>query len=344
MRVRQFASVGVWLSCAVGGTLVGAQQPGVGQTPSSLPLTAPIRERGTSVTPAFEGWYFDKDGSQRVMIGYFNRNTKQEFDIPAGPNNRIEPGPADQGQPTHFNAARQWGVFTIRLPKDFGTKKLSWTIVANGFTNTITLHTQPDYIVEPFEDAANKNTPPKLTFQANGAIFTGPPSTIAEKFTGTVGVAVPLTVWISDEGAKINVPERFGRGRGRGAAAGRAADAAAAPGGAAGVAGATGAGGPGAAARGAAPEGFTPPPAMAVTWTKFRGPGDVKFDNVKPSIDRAADGKAVTNATFSAAGDYILRVEGNDNTGSGGGGFQCCWSNAHVSVIVKPAAGTGGER
>jgi hypothetical protein len=322
MRVRQFATVGLLLSCAVGGTLVGAQQPGVGQAPSSLPLTAPIRERGSSVTPAFEGWYFDKDGSQHVMVGYFNRNTKQEFDIPVGPNNRIEPGPADQGQPTHFNAGRQWGVFTIKLPKDFGTKKLSWTIVANGFTNTITLHTNPDYIVEPFEDAANKNTPPKFRFQPNGPIFTGPPQTIAEKYTGTVGVPVPLTVWISDEGPKINVPEPSGRGRGRG----RGAEAPAA-----------GAAGRGAAApaRGAAPEGFTPPPPMALTWTKFRGPGDVKFDNNKPSIDRAADGKTVTNATFSAPGDYILRVEGNDSTGSGGGGFQCCWSNAHVSVTVK---------
>jgi hypothetical protein len=328
MRVRQFASVGLLLSCAVGATLVGAQQPGVGQTPSSLPLTAPIRERGTSVTPAFEGWYFDKDGSQRVMVGYFNRNTKQEFDIPVGPNNRIEPGPADQGQPTHFNAGRQWGVFTIKLPKDFGTRKLSWTIVANGFTNTITLHTMPDYVVEPFEDAANKNTPPTLKFQANGPIFTGPPQTIAEKYTATAGVPLPLTVWISDEGPKINIPEQRGRGRGRAGAAG-----------AAGASGATAAPG-----RGAAPEGFTPPPPMALTWTKFRGPGDVRFDNNKPTIDREADGKAVTNATFSAPGDYILRVEGNDSTGSGGGGFQCCWSNAQVSVTVKPAGGTGGER
>jgi hypothetical protein len=91
----------------------------------------------------------------------------------------------------------------------------------------------------------------------------------------------------------------------------------------------------GAAARGAAPEGFTPPPAMALTWTKFRGPGDVTFDKNKPAIDRAAEGKAVTNATFSAPGDYILRVEGNDSTGVGGGGFQCCWTNAHVAVTVK---------
>jgi hypothetical protein len=341
MRGRQFASVGLLLSCAVGGTLVGAQQPGVGQTPSSLPLTAPIRERGSSVTPAFEGWYFDKDGSQRVMVGYFNRNTKQEFDIPAGPNNRIEPGLPDQGQPTHFSPGRQWGVFTIKLPKDFGTRKLSWTIVANGFTNTITLHTNADYIVEPFEDAANKNTPPKLKFQPSGSIFTGPPQTIAEKFTGTVGVPVPLTVWISDEGPKINIPEPRGRGRG---AAGRGAEAAAGATGATGAGGATGTAAGRGAARGAAPEGFTPPPPMAVTWTKFRGPGDVTFDNNKPTIDRAADGKTVTTATFSAPGDYVLRVEGNDNTGSGGGGFQCCWTNAHVSVTVKAAPGTGGER
>ena len=335
MRGRQFGCVGLLLSCAIGGTLVGAQQPGVGQTPSSLPLTAPIRERGTSVTPAFEGWYYDKDGSQRVMVGYFNRNTKQEFDIPAGPNNRVEPGPADQGQPTHFNPGRQWGVFTIKVPKDFGSRKMSWTIVANGYTNTITLHTMPDYIVEPFEDAANKNTPPKFKFDPSGADVTGPPSAIAAKFSGTVGVSVPLTVWIADEGAKVNVPEpRAGRGRGRGACGAEPA--------AAGASGATDASGRG-AARGAAPEGFTPPPAMAVTWTKFRGPGDVKFDNNKPSIDRAADGKTVTNATFNAPGDYILRVEGNDSTGSGGGGFQCCWSNAHVSVTIKPAAGTGGQ-
>ena len=217
MRLRQFACVGLLLSCAGGGTLLRAQQPGVGQTPSSLPLTAPIRERGSSVTPAFEGWYFDKDGAQRVMVGYFNRNTKQTFDIPTGPNNHIDPGPADQGQPTHFDAGRQWGVFTIKLPKDFGTRKLSWTIVANGFTNTITLHTNADYIVEPFMDAANKNTPPVLKFKPDGPAFTGPPSVIAEKYTATVGTPLALTVWASDEGPKINIPEPRTTGRGRGA-------------------------------------------------------------------------------------------------------------------------------
>jgi hypothetical protein len=64
----------------------------------------------------------------------------------------------------------------------------------------------------------------------------------------------------------------------------------------------------------------------------------VKFDNPKPSIDRNDNGKSTTNATFSAPGEYILRVEGNDSTGAGGGGFQCCWSNVHVGVTVKGAS------
>ena len=69
-----------------------------------------------------------------------------------------------------------------------------------------------------------------------------------------------------------------------------------------------------------------------------RGPGEVTFGKEKPEIDKAADGKTSTTATFSAPGEYILRAQGNDNSGEGGGGFQCCWTNALVKVAVK-----GGE-
>ena len=318
MRGRVLAGIATIGIGWAGAALAGAGQQGIGQSPSSLPLTPTIREKGSSVTPAFEGWYYSKDGSQNLLVGYFNRNTKQELDIPVGPNNRIEPGGPDMGQPTHFATGRQWGVFSIKLPKDFGTKKLTWTIVANGLTNAITLHTQADYVVEPFEDAANKNTPPKLKFRDGGQLFTGAPVGIAEKYTATVGEPLTLTVWATDEGAKINVPE--GRGRGRGAAARGPAPGA----------------GDAAAGRGATPEpAFTPPPPIALTWTMFRGPGAVKFENQKPKIAVDEGGKATTTATFSAPGEYILRVQGNDSTGEGGGGFQCCWTNAHVAVSVK---------
>ena len=32
------------------------------------------------------------------------------------------------GQPTHFLTGRQYGMFAISVPKDFGTKKLTWTL------------------------------------------------------------------------------------------------------------------------------------------------------------------------------------------------------------------------
>jgi len=72
-----------------------------------------------------------------------------------------------------------------------------------------------------------------------------------------------------------------------------------------------------------------------LTWTMFRGPGAVKFESPKPKIAIDEGGKASTTATFSAPGEYILRVQGNDSTGEGGGGFQCCWTNAHVAVSVQ---------
>jgi hypothetical protein len=59
----------------------------------------------------------------------------------------------------------------------------------------------------------------------------------------------------------------------------------------------------------------------------------VVFDNAKPSVS-APDGKATTTAAFSAPGEYILRLQANDQSGDGGGGFQCCWTNVHVGVMV----------
>ena len=95
-----------------------------------LPLDA-LKDSGQAIYPAFEGWYQNPDGSYNLLLGYFNRNQKQTLDIPVGPNNRVEPGGPDLGQPTHFTPRRGWGVFAIKVPKDFGqatsaTRGRSW--------------------------------------------------------------------------------------------------------------------------------------------------------------------------------------------------------------------------
>src|SRR5207253_8238400 len=56
----------------------------------------PRHDAGQSVTGAFEGWFKNPDGSFSLLLGYYNRNQKQEIDIPIGPLNRIEPGGPDR--------------------------------------------------------------------------------------------------------------------------------------------------------------------------------------------------------------------------------------------------------
>ena len=74
---------------------------------AELPL--PLKSaRGGTVTPSFEGWYRNPDGSYTLSFGYFNRNTEEIVSIPIGPDNFIEPGDPDQGQPAVFLPQRQW--------------------------------------------------------------------------------------------------------------------------------------------------------------------------------------------------------------------------------------------
>ena len=169
-----------------------------GQAPSQIQIE-PIRETGQSVTGAFEGWYPNADGTFSLLMGYLNRNSMEVLDIPIGPKNRIEPGGPDQGQPTHFLQRRQWGVFRIVVPRDFGSKKLTWTIVANGQETSIPMNLNPLWVVEPFKDAGNGNTPPVVRFDASGPSFIGPPHGIARTFSTKLSEALPLTLWFKDD-------------------------------------------------------------------------------------------------------------------------------------------------
>src|SRR5436190_264335 len=209
MTPRQWvmaASLGIVTSWAVA---AGAQRP---QT--SLPLDPP-RERGTSITPAYEGWYANPDGGFSMLIGYYNRNTREALDIPVGPNNRIEPGAPDQGQPTYFEIGRQWGVFVVKVPKDFGTKAVTWTIVANGETQSIPFTLNKGYPISPYKELGMGNQPPILAFSQGGPKVTGPPTSVAATLTGTVNQPVTINVWVEDPKSPTEGPGApTGRGSG----------------------------------------------------------------------------------------------------------------------------------
>jgi hypothetical protein len=157
----------------------------------------PSHEAGQGITGAFEGWYANADGTFSILLGYFNRNSKEPLDIPVGPDNRIDPGGPDRGQPTHFLPGRQWGIFAFTVPKDFATAKLTWTITANGKTTSIPISLGSLWELSPFKDATG-NTPPYIGFSAAG-MFTQGPAGKSPPRTATVGTPLQLDVWVADD-------------------------------------------------------------------------------------------------------------------------------------------------
>ena len=103
---------------------------------------------GQSITPDFAGWQTNPDGTFNLLFGYLNRNYEERLHIPIGPNNMLEPGPSDQGQPTYFLPRRSRHVFHVTVPKDFGEQELVWTLTANGKTESAYGSLRPDYVLD----------------------------------------------------------------------------------------------------------------------------------------------------------------------------------------------------
>jgi hypothetical protein len=277
------ASVWVWLVSSVAA---------LGQAPPE-----PARDSGSSITGAFEGWFKNPDGSFSLLLGYYNRNRQQEVDIPVGPNNAMEPGGPDRGQPTHFMPGRGWGVFTVKVPADFGDNKITWTLVANNKTTVIPASLKADWEISPFIEAAVGNTPPVLSFDQHGPSVQGPLGLVGHR-TAKVGEPLPITVWISDDakftsssGAK---PKALG-----------------------------------------APVTLRWIPFRAPGRVVFGT--DRPVVNKIERADSAApfNGSATTTVTFSEPGEYVVLVTANDYSGEGGSGFQCCWTTGEVKVSVQ---------
>ena len=286
-------NVGVMGALEVGALELHAQSADSGQIRHAT---------GQTVVPIYEGWFEDPEGNIQVSFGYLNRNYEETIDIPIGPNNSIEPGPVDQGQPTHFPPRRQAGVFTIAVPMSAPDTEITWTLTYRGHTFSIPANLDPLFNVDSLRQsggAYDGNTPPVLTFTSGDASAQGPAGTSIE-LTTSRSRPLTLDVRVSDDGLP---PVRdhdvfYSRFEQRGGAASRPRPT---------------------------PRGLT------VRWSKYRGPGLVTFSDSDASVSQ---GEASTTAMFSQAGEFILRAQVVEGRRSGG---QCCWTNGYVRVVVTPA-------
>ena len=264
---------------------------------------------GQNVVPVFEGWEHNPDGSFNMVFGYMNRNYEEVLDIPVGPDNSIQPGVPDQGQPTHFYRRRQQFVFKVRVPSDWGQKDLVWTLTSRGKTEKAFAHLHPDWELGDVVYAENRGSNAPLTYPPEP---NAPPSIEMDgpkEKTVPVGKLLELSVEVNDDGHPKPTPRRSSVPAGFV----RDSDGSLIP------------------ALGQVENPLTqavvkldPDVRLGVTWVLYRGgPGTVNFDPMRvsavpmpaPGANIAPGpiaGTATTKVTFSEPGAYQLRAYADD--------------------------------
>jgi hypothetical protein len=167
---------------------------------------APIQQTrhwsGQGVAPVYEGFDINPDGTFNMWFGYMNRNYEEQIDLPVGPDNKFEPGPADRGQPTHFDPRRRKDIFPVVVPKDFPqTAKLVWSLTAHGKTESVAGVLNRVWQIDRMRttrggnsESVDSNTPPVVDFQPATQVV-------------AVGAAASLRISATDDG----LPKRRGR-------------------------------------------------------------------------------------------------------------------------------------
>ena len=159
--------------------------------------------KGQDVSPTFDGWQGNPDGTIAMFFGYLNRNSQEEVDIPLGSENNFDLGNGDQGQPTHFYPGRRWFVFKVIVPKDWPKdKRLVWTLTNRGRTNLSKGWLQPEWEVDELLISKNATIDPFLrtsnsnpTADNKAPVITGGPALAI-----TLPAAATLPVTVTDDG------------------------------------------------------------------------------------------------------------------------------------------------
>lgn len=266
--------------------------------------------RGQNISPGYEGWEREADGSRYFLFGYMNRNWEEEIDVPIGPDNNITPGEADQGQPTHFLPRRNRFVFRVRIPDDFGDNdEMIWTLATKGKTERAYATLRQDYFVDDLVKASEQGA---IGAGASNPVIRANLAPVLEvdgEASRSVRVGQPLTLVAvaSDDG----VPRATRRRRRR-----LGPDGTPLPN-----------------------PGWSPPRQITVgsarglrlSWYVYRGAGKVSFSPLQAKVwedTRAGanspwangwapppvppDGKWVVEATFEEPGIYVLRCLASD--------------------------------
>jgi len=172
------------------------------QSPTVSQMMQTKHWTGQGVSPVYEGFDINADGSFNMWFGYMNRNYEEALDVPIGPDNSFAGG-ADRGQPTHFVPRRHKDVFKVVVARDFPKDgQLVWTLTAHGQTEKVAGTLNPVWQIDHERatrggnsEKIDSNTPPKVDVQPAAATVAG------------AGQSTTLTLSATDDG----LPARRGQ-------------------------------------------------------------------------------------------------------------------------------------
>jgi len=181
---------------------------------ASAAAQVPVPKDNDNITPVYEGWLPNADGSFELVFGYMNREWESETSIPLGAANTMDPGGPDHGQPTNFFPRRNRFVFEVHVPQDFGTKEIVWTLTSKGRTEKAYGTLKNDYVLDDTVIMSNigaggalsttpdmvGNKPPVLTIEGS------------KNRTAKVGEPLAFAAVATDDGKpnKRNMPALLG--------------------------------------------------------------------------------------------------------------------------------------
>ena len=252
--------------------------------------------RGQNIAPVYEGFWRHDDGSIDLWFGYYNRNWEERLDVPVGPDNHMDPGGPDLGQPTHFFPRRSQFVFKVTVPADFGDGEIVWSLTSNGMNEKAYATLRPEYMVDETVMMANFGAGGQTGFHPDMIGNTAPQVMLETPPTMSVSAGEPVTLSaVADDDGKPaprSIPVAL-----------------------------------------IGTSHFVPNSAtgLRLSWFRYRGPGEVTFDPPQTKVWQdhrdggnspwstgwetprvPDDNRWTVQATFSEPGTYVLRALAHD--------------------------------
>jgi hypothetical protein len=165
-----------------------------------------IRPSGGPAIPIYDGWYENPDGTYTLCFGYYTVNSEEDFTIPLGPDNFIEPREYDGMQPDYFERIparpfafrRRYCAFAVNVPETFTEQdEIVWTLRrGRGDVLTVPGRLTEWYVLDEPISAGMQNVAPLLRWEPNGPEGSGRNGVFAEPVRARVGVPLELEVSI----------------------------------------------------------------------------------------------------------------------------------------------------